>query len=422
MKLTIAPAVVLFLLTFAIAVPADENWPQFRGPQGNGIATDSAPPLRWGEDENVTWKVEVPGLGWSSPVIQDGRLFLTTAIPTKTDDGEQIQLALLCYSPETGEQTWKLDLFAHASDRSVQIHNKNSHASPTPIIVGDRIFVHFGPHGTACVRTDGEVLWRNESLNYQPVHGNGGSPALVDDKLIICCDGGDQQFVVALNQNTGEELWRVDRDLDVSRGFSFCTPTLIDVDGTSQVICPGSGAVMALDPNTGSEIWRVEYGQGYSVVPRPVFGNGLLYICTGYDTANLLALDPTGEGNVTETHVKWSTARNIPHSPSLLLVDDILYAVDDRGVATAFNALDGEVHWRQRLTGPFSASPTFAAGHVFFQDEKGTTTVVRSGESFEEVSVNQIADGKERTFASFAFVNNALFLRSESHLYRIEAR
>src|SRR6185437_5702085 len=237
--------------------------------------------------------------------------------------------------------------------KSPRIHGKNSHASPTPLVRGERLFVHFGHQGTACLDLEGKVLWKNTSLHYAPVHGNGGSPILVDDSLVFSCDGGDKRFIVALNVVNGEVRWKTDRTIEASRKFSFSTPLLIVVDGKKQIISPGSNVVCAFDPATGHEIWRVRY-DGYSVIPRPVYGQGLLFICTGYNTPSLLAIRPDGKGDVTDTHVVWKTRKAVPHTPSPLLVGEELYFVSDSGQASCLDARTGQVHWQERLGGNYS--------------------------------------------------------------------
>jgi len=281
------------------------------------------------------------------------------------------------------------------------------------------LFVHFGTHGTACLDLDGKILWKNEELIYGHVHGSGGSPVLVGDKLIVSCDGGDIQFVVGLNAKTGEIAWKTPRtEPDAPKKFAFSTPLVLTQDGKSQVISPGPGAVCSYDSGTVKEIWKVKYGSGYSVIPRPVFGNGLVYVCSGYDRPLLLAIRPDGNGDVTETHVAWKLDKGVPHSASLLLIQKELYLISDAGVATCLNAESGEQIWTQRVGGNFSASPVFADGHIFLQSEAGVTTVLKPGTSYEEVAKNDLG---EKTLASFAIADGAIFLRSETALYRIQA-
>ena len=397
------------------------EWPEFRGPLGNGVVSDAKLPVRWSESENIQWKVPIPGKGWSSPVVAEGRVYLTTAVSTGEDDASQ-SLQLLCLDADDGSSIWSTKLFQTTDSPEVEIHQKNSHASPTAVIEGNRIYVHFGPHGTACVDTRGKVVWTNTELKYLPQHGNGGSPALYKDRLIICCDGRDVQYAVALDKSNGKELWRANQETDATRGFSFCTPTVIPVEGSDQVICPASGAVFSYDPETGREIWRVDYDQGYSVVPRPVFGNGLIFVCSGFGDQQLFAIDPSGTGDVTDSHVVWKTKKGVPRSPSLLLHENHLFFVDDRGIASCLESTTGELHWQHRLGGGFSASPTYANGLIYFQNETGTTTVIQATDSYEEVAVNEIGEKGERTFASFAVIDDSILLRNETHLYRITDR
>lgn len=404
--------VASLMLSTILAASGFTDWNEFRGPSGQGHADVSTLSIHWSETENILWKTAVDGLAWSSPVVSGERIYLTSAV-SQNEDRQSLQL--VCLDLTTGELQWSKQLFEQAGE--VQIHTKNSHASPTPVIDGDRIYAHFGPHGTACVSLEGDLIWK-QRLEYEPVHGNGGSPALAGNVLVICCDGGDQQYVVGLNKQDGEIIWRTERETDPKKGFSFCTPLVIEVHGKSQAVCPGSDAVFAYDPQNGDEIWRVDYPDGYSVTPRPVYGNGLVYVCTGFNRPSLLAIDPTGAGNLTETHVRWNLDRKMPKSPSPILAGGEIYTVSDDGFASCIDALTGEVHWQERLAGNFSASPLSANGLIYFQDELGTTIVVKAAKDFEEIARNSLEDG-QRTFASFAVAGNSILLRSESHLYRI---
>jgi outer membrane protein assembly factor BamB len=394
------------------------EWTQFRGPEGNGHATATGVPLEWSDSLNVTWKQPVPGEGWSSPVVSDGTIYLTAAIPVDGAGGD-LSLRLLSLSAKTGEQLSSIEIFRQDGATAPKIHSKNSHASPTPIIEGDRVYVHFGHQGTACVSREGKVLWQTQELAYAPVHGNGGTPIVVDDLLVFSCDGRDDPFVVGLDKATGEVRWKTPRKSDVSRKFSFTTPILINVEGERQLISPGSGEVSALDPLTGEELWRVDYGDGYSVIPKPVFANGLVFVCTGYNRPNLLAIRPDGRGDVTETHVVWQTDRQAPHTPSLLVVGDELYMVADKGVASCLDTQTGEVYWEERLGGNYSASPLYVDGRIYFQSEQGETTVIARGREYQKLATSELG---EATLASYGVVDNALLIRSEKHLYRIETQ
>jgi outer membrane protein assembly factor BamB len=409
-----APASTVAAPSTPPAAPVTAEWPEFRGPTGQGHSPAMSLPLEWSNTKNVAWKQPLPGSGWSSPVVGRGRIFLTAGISA---DGEAPSLRVLCLDTETGRLLWNTEVFTSDESSAQPDHSKNSPASPTPVIEGDRVYAHFGHHGTACLDTSGAIIWRNNRLRYNSVHGNGGSPIVVDDKLIFHADGARDPFVVALDKKTGEVIWKVPRNTDVRQTFSFCTPLLITVKGRRQLISAGSGAVSALDPNDGREFWRVGYGRGFSVVPRPVFGHGLVFIATGFNRADLLAIRVDGEGDVTDTHIAWRTTKGAPLTPSVLLVGDELYAVSDMGVASCFDAQTGKVHWQERLEGNYSASPLAAEGRIYFQNETGTGTVIKASREFSILAKNNL---EERTLASYAVAENALFIRTEEHLYRIE--
>jgi outer membrane protein assembly factor BamB len=408
-------------LSATILLPAasgrGDDWPQFRGPTGQGVARESKLPLEWGPQRNVVWKQAIPGLGWSSPVVVGRRIYLTTAVPGAGNGGGP-SLRALCLDARTGKELWNVEVLAPGPGVP-RGHVKNSQASPTPIFDDGRLYVHFGHMGSACLDADGKVLWTQTELKYNPVHGNGGSPVLVDGKLVFACDGGDQQFVVALDRGTGKVVWKSDRKCTAFKPFSFCTPLVITVAGKKQVVLPGAEAVRAYEPADGKEIWRVRY-QGYSVVPRPVFGHGLVFVCTGYDPpASLLAIRADGHGDVTDTHVAWSVKKAVPLTPSPLLDGDELYTISDNGFATCRDAKTGKVHWSKRLDGQFSASPLLAGGRLYLQSEGGKTFVLKTGTTFKELGRSDLG---ERSLASCAVADGALFLRTEEALYRIEEK
>lgn len=392
-----------------------ESWPEFRGPTGQGLSTAKEVPLRWGRQQNVVWTRAIPGKGWSSPIVQAGKVYLTTAVPRsrKGDAGPQ-SLQALALDARTGKPLWTREVFRQGKAR---IHSKNSHASPTPLTDGEYLYVHFGTNGTACLDLKGKVIWRNTKLRYKPAHGNGGSPALVGDSLVVNCDGSDVQFVASLNRRTGKIRWKKNRGLRPKKGFSFSTPLGIEVDGEQQVISSGSGGVISYDPHDGRQIWKVRYGDGYSVVPGPVHGQGLVFVCTGFDRPSLLAIRPDGHGDVTETHVVWRTDRGVPHNPVPLVVDTELYFVSDKGVASCLDARTGKPIWQERvLRGNFSASPVYADGRIYFQSEGGEGIVVEASKEFRLLARNSL---EERSLASYAVLDGALFIRTQKHLYRL---
>ena len=400
--------VVLVTLTlFGPSVRA-QDWPAFRGPTGQGHSPERELPLKWSESDNVAWKTPVPGRGWSSPVVADGRVWLTTATA-----GAASSLRLLAYDVETGREL--LDTEVIRIDQTASPNPKNSLASPTPVVDvgGDRVYVHFGADGTAALTTDGEVVWTTR-FPYVTQHGNGGSPVLYHDLLILSIDGYETAFVVALDAATGEERWRTARRQPISQAYS--TPLVIRVGGRDQLFSIGAFRATAYDPGSGEEIWEVSYGDGFSNVPAPVFGHGMVYVATGFQVPSLLAVRADGRGDVTATHTAWTLRRGVPLTPSPLLVGDNLYIVSDLGIATCLDARTGETHWRERLRGNFSASPVFADGRIYFQSEEGVTTVVAPGTAYRELATNRL-DGT--TLASMAVAEGSLFIRTHDHLYRI---
>ena len=407
-------AAALFVLIAAAADGLD--WPEFRGPTGQGLSLAKDVPIRWSGSENVVWKTPISGSGWSSPVLSDGRIYLTTAKPSAS--GKGLSLVALSMEAGSGKILWETEAFAPEDGASM--HRKNGYASPTPIVTADRLYVHFGHLGTACMDLHGVVLWRQNSVNYPPVHGNGGSPVLAGDNLIFSCDGAKDPVVIALDKRTGDIRWKTPRNnAAVPKKFSFSTPLLISHEGWSELISPGSGGTYAYDPLTGKELWRVSNVGGFSVVPRPVFSHGLLFVNTDYDFPKLYAIRPGGRGDVTETHLAWQTGRGAPSTPSALVAGDELYFVSDAGIATCADAKTGRVHWNERLGGGFSASPVYASGHVYFQNEEGMTYVLKAGKVFEVTAKNELG---ERTLASAAVDDGTLFIRGAEHLFRIGQR
>ena len=404
----IALSLLLALLT-GFAVRA-EDWPEFRGPTGQGHSAEHGLPFEWSESRNVIWKTPVPGLGWSSPVVAGGRVWMTAAIRERGD----ASLRALAFDIETGRETVNAEVFRIRN--AVLTNPKNSHASPTPIIDGDRVYVHFGAEGTAALTTSGEIVWKAR-FSYESQHGNGGSPTLYGDLLIVSCDGSDTAFVVALDKRTGKVRWKTQRRDPADQAYS--TPLVIRVGDRDEVVSVGAYRAAAYDPQSGKEIWRVGYSDGFSNVPRPVYGHGLVYIATGFQQPSLLAVRADGAGDVTRTHTAWTLQRAAPLTPSPLLVGDELYVVSDIGIASSLDAKTGVAHWLQRLGGNYSASPVFADGRIYFLSEEGAATVIAPGKEFRILARN-LLDGT--TLASMAVSSGSIFIRSDSHLYRIGAQ
>jgi outer membrane protein assembly factor BamB len=401
-----AAVAVLIGLIMCPVTALGQDWPQFRGPGGQGHSSETGLVNVFSETKNVVWKTPVPGLGWSSPVVSGGKVWLTAA----TGDRD-VSLRLLGYDVETGREVVNVEVFRVRDPRD--INPKNSWASPTPIVDGDRVYVHFGGDGTAALDTTGKIVWKRE-FAYQSQHGAGGSPVVFGDLLIFSCDGSDQAFVVALDKQTGKIRWKTNRRAPYDQAYT--TPLVIRVGDRDQLVSIGAYRAAAYDPVTGREIWRVGYRDGFSNVPRPVFGHGLVYIATGFQQPNLIAVRPDGAGDVTKTHVAWTLTRGAPLTPSPLLAGDELYVVNDGGILTCVDAGTGTIHWQQRLGGTYSASPILADGRIYIQSEQGVVSVLAPGKEFRLLTRNTL-DGS--MLATLAVAGGSFFIRTDSNLYRI---
>jgi outer membrane protein assembly factor BamB len=408
----------LFLIGVASAPPAVESWPEFRGPGGTGHSDAVGLPREWSETQNIVWKTALHGKGYSSPVIWGKQIWLTTATP------EGKELAVLCIDRETGKVLVDHKLFdVPKPDETWQ--KFNSYASPSPVIEEGRVYVHFGCYGTACLDTKaGKVVWARQDLPCNHWRGAGSSPILFQNLLILTFDGHDFQYVVALDKKSGRTVWKADRthdfgttDGDMKKGFS--TPTIIEVGGKPELVTTASAAAIALDPMSGRPLWQVAY-KGHSPAAKTLFGNGLVYITTGAGK-ELLAVRPDGKGDVTSSHIAWRTKKGVGHKPSPLLVDDLIYTISDEGLAACLDAKSGEEVWQQRIGGAYSASPLFADGAIYFFADDGTATAVAQGRAFKELGRGKL-DGGKFYKATPAIVGKAIFLRTDTHLYRIESK
>jgi outer membrane protein assembly factor BamB len=383
------------------------DWPEFRGPTGQGLSDQTGLPLIWSEQRNVRWKTAIPGKGWSSPVIQDDRIWLTTATDGNTS------LRAICVNRNNGTILQNVEIFHLDSPGSV--NSKNSIASPTPVLEGDHVYLHFGAFGTACISQSGRILWRTRLEYDNGQHGPGGSPVLYENLLILNCDGISWQFVAALDKSTGKIQWKKSRN-----GYqAYSTPLVVHSAGRDQVISAGAYRAIAYEPRTGKEIWQVRYGNGFSNVPRPVYGDGMVFVCTGFQQPSLLAVRVDGHGDVTKSHVVWRRDRGVPLTPSPLLVGDELYLINDNGIATCLDALTGKEYWQRRIGGSHSASPLFADGRIYFLSEDGQSVVIAPEKQFRILATNQL---EGQTLASMAVSEKSIFVRSSSHLYCLSDR
>ena len=391
-----------------------ENWPELHGPTQNGHAGDTPVPTTWNEDQNIRWKCKIHGEGWSSPVIWEEQIWLATA----TKDGKKMYA--VCVDKRTGEIVHDLKLFENAEPRFK--HKMNSYASPTPVIEDGFVYVSFGSYGTACVDTKtGEKVWERRDLPCNHWRGPGSSPILFRDLLILTFDGYDYQYLAALNKRTGKTVWKVDRQIDYQtddgdRMKAYCTPIITKIDDRIQMVSPTSMAVIAYDPTNGEEIWRVGFKE-FSATARPIHVGDWLFVNTGFGKAQLYGIRAGGEGDLTESNVQWTVKKSIGSKPSSVVVDGLIYGVHDAGVMTCIDGDTGNAIWTKRLGGNYSASLLYAGGHIYVSSDEGKTTVVKPGREFNKVAVNQLGDG---FMSSPSVAGKSLYLRSRSHLYRIE--
>jgi outer membrane protein assembly factor BamB len=429
---------ILFLAASFAAEPQSARWPEFRGPTGQGIAEAKNVPAQWSETSNVAWKTPLEGRGWSSPVVENGQAWVTAGVDTPVtpeekarrlaaNTGDQpltvsgtVSLRAQCVDLKTGKLLHDIEVLSQ--DEPEPVHSLNSYASPTPVLENGRLYCHFGTYGTGCVDTaSGKVLWTSRNLRIKHENGPGSSPISWGSLLIIHYDGSDQQYVAALGKETGEIVWRTSRtgamrDNPQMRK-AYGTPIVVEMSGRPALVSPGADWLYAYDPATGEELWKVNYGVlGFSIVPRPVVGHGMIYMCTSFMQSELLAIRYDGKGESKEPHIAWRFARQAPQIPSPLLVGNELYLISDKGVATCLDARNGEVHWSERIGGNYSASPIFADGKIYFSSREGRTSVVAPGTSYKLLASNEL-DGK--IMASPVACDGMLLLRTDTALYRI---
>ncbi|MCY1720885.1 PQQ-binding-like beta-propeller repeat protein [Prolixibacteraceae bacterium Z1-6] len=421
-KRIVFPLIFAFTLLLASCEQPAGNWTHFRGSNSDGHAGVEVAPLHWSNSENIVWKVPVKGLGWSSPVVYGKQVWLTSA----EKDGHEFYT--FCFDLETGKLLDEKTIFT--ADDPQRIHGTNSYATPTPCIEKGRVYVHYGNFGTACINTNNfEVLWKREDMPCKHMQGPASSLLLHNDKLIVHLEGTEDPYVAGLDKNTGETIWKSVRPKEIYDPLepvyrkSYQTPIVIEVNGKELLICNSAYMCFAHDVNTGEVIWTFTYGYD-STVSQPLYYNGLVYVNSGWiflDNTPFFtrqfAIDPTGTGDVTETHQKWMYEDEVPQIPTPVIVDGLMYMVHDRGMATCLDARTGEVIWKEKLKGNFNSSPIYAAGNIYFINVKGECTILKPGDTFQKVAENDI---DETVKAVPVFVGDKMILRSDKFLYLIQ--
>lgn len=411
----------LFPLVLCVAMALSsckkpESWAQFRGPK-QGHSEAKGVPLKWSETQHVKWKTPLPGEGWSSPVVRGKQIWLTTA----TEEG--MSLRALCCDFATGKLLVDVEVFRN--ETVPPKHKRNSYASPTPILDGDRVYADFGPMGIACLSAkDGRKLWENRELKCDLQNGPGGSTVLHEGRLLVACDGTDVQYGAALDAKTGRLLWKVERSAkekllkkpaDMRKAYG--TPVVFTIDGRPQALTCGAERLYASDPATGAELWFVDY-PGFSNVPVPVFDGKQIYVCTGFGKPELWAIKTGGlAGDVTATHVAWKQKKGAPDQATPVVVGDRLYMVTSGGIASCINTATGDIVWAERLSADFAASPLCIGGKLYFFDALQKQKVIAASDTFDILGKSELPDG---CMATPAVAGKSLLVRTKTALYRIE--
>lgn len=402
-------ALLLLALSTQYSVLETEEWTRFRGPNGQGVVSGPAP-TEWGEGRNIKWAVDVPAVGWSSPVVADGRVVVTGTSP----DGRRCRV--LAFAADTGKLLWDREVFTQEPTRK---ENKNSYATPTPVLDGGRVFAVFGQGGVAALdAADGSVKWTYTDIKYYSQHGLGASPVVWKNLLIMAYDGSspgpdkkvgwqtpwDGAVIVALDTATGKEVWRAKRG--PSR-IGHSTPIVATLGGREVLVSQGGDVVQGFDPATGERLWsRRNPGEG--LVPSPVLVGDRLVTTPGWPTPAIRAWDGSGD------RPAWERTKNVPMMPSMVAVNGLLFGVTEKGMLTCLDPATGEPKWEERLNGSFSASLVAAGGKVYALSEAGECTVFDAADRFNPVARNRLPGVYQ---ATPAVSGGRLYLRSDSKLY-----
>mgnify|MGYP006081597715 CR=1 FL=1 len=400
---------ICLLIPFIVLIGNAENWPQFRGPTGQGHSNVIELPMTWSRTDGVAWQKSLGGEAWSSPICVKNQIFLTNALLEE----ELLRLKVVSIDFGSGEVLWSKTLFEYQNQP--RIHKKNSYASPTPFYDDGHIFVHFGNLGTACLAAGGDLIWKKK-LEYSPVHGSGASPVVFDDLLLISADGAIEPCLYALAKKTGEIKWKADRESIAKKKFSFCTPLVVEDGESVQIISPASDYVFAYDLK-GNQIWKFNYPNGYSVVPRPVYYSGMIYVSSGYDSPTFYAIKTGGHGDITQSHLAWKTRKGAPRNSSVVITNGLVFMAADNGVVSCLDAKTGKTHWIERVASTCSPSMLHAVGKIFLSDETGKTFIFEAKEKYSLLATNDL---QEKMLASPIAYQTSMIIRTEKNLWRID--
>lgn len=410
----------LSLLNLNAQNPLPE-WTHFRGSNLDGISTAKDLPLSWSDSAHIAWKTAIDGKGWSSPVVLGEQVWLTTA----TEGG--LEMRALCLDFSSGEIIHNKLIFT--PDSLYRIHAINSYATPTSAIEDGLVYVHFGRYGTACLDTrSGETIWKRTDMQCEHIQGPGSSLLIYKEKLIVHMEGSDIQYIVALDKSTGLTLWRTERpkevydQVDYIGKKAYITPIIVRVNGRDLMISNGAAACIAYDPETGEEVWRIVQGED-STISMPVESNGLVYFYTGFVTtadnkkhADLLAVNPDGQGDIASTNIKWRLQSPVLQLLTPTIVNGRLYTVDSKGLLSCLEAETGATLWSTKLKGKFYSSPVYADGHMYISSIKGETLVFKEGREENLVSENRL---EGEIWATPAVTGGAILMRTSKFLYKI---
>ncbi|MDC3284302.1 PQQ-binding-like beta-propeller repeat protein [Opitutales bacterium] len=433
-----AQFVFLFLIAQTLLL-SSEGWEQWRGPNGNGHAPAGEYPLEWSENKNLSWKTLLPGRGHSSPVYQDSTAWITTALETVASQEERerranessfpgamglhylskVEFIALQVDLKTGKIIRQIKVFEKKAPQA--IHRLNSYASPSPVLKNGKLFIHFGAFGNACLNSKtGQIIWKNQDPDLWIHHENGpgSTPVLWNKLMIFHLDGTDKQSVVALFQETGKIAWHRKRSGKLRENpqtkKAYATPLIVQGSNGPVLISTGADWVYGYHPETGKELWKINYGiLGFSNVSKPLKFENLFIVSTGFMKGEIHAYQMHGNH---PPSLAWKMTKGAPKKPSPIIVNGLLYVINDGGILTCLNARDGEVLWRSRLEGEYSSSPTFADGKIYISNHSGKTTVIQPGTSMKILAENQLDDGH---MASFVPLRGSFLVRTEKALYRI---